>query len=405
MANSNGEPVAVSDATQNAFAAIAHCCRCYWQPERWDEGNVSSVDWGELIAIAQTQGVLPLVYEVLRQQAWSSVSPAHQARLEAARHEQLRHNFRLLTGLRRLLSEFEQKQIPVLPFKGPILAEFLYGNVGLRQMRDLDLLLHPQDVPRTHELLWAQGYQEYDRLTPTQRQQRFQNNYENALFHPQTGLQIDLHWGIVPRYYACQLQPEELFQRAQTILFHGQPCLRLCPEDQLLLLCLNGLKDGWFELQRLCDVAAHRQQYPELNWLALLQRARAKDGDRAIILGLMLTHTVLGSPLPAHLAPLITTDRRLRFWHDRLHQRLYTQNYQDWNLWTQTLLPLQLQRRPASQLHSLRQLLFTVSERDVVAGALPPWLVWLYLPWRFIRLPWKYLKVLWQLWCQRSRSH
>lgn len=392
------------------FQFLLHCCQDYWQltptskrTTTLESLDFAVLDWPAVISTAQTQGVLLLVYHHLRQTAWSALPNPAQAQLTQAAHQQLRKNFRVVATLRQLLPWFAQAHIPVLPFKGPILAQSLYGNVTIRRMRDLDLLVHPHDAWRVHELLWRRGYRCCDRLSPAQLRQRIRANSENALMHPETGSQIDLHWGLVPRYYACQLSPVELFAQAQAFELQGVRCLTLPPTVQMLMLCLNGLKEGWFELQRLCDLAAGLRCYPELDWPAALALARRKDGDRALLLSLALTQRILRVPLPPTITAAMTRDRALVPWCDHLAQRLSQQDYRDWNLWTQTLLPLRLQRRPTSQLYSLAQLVLPINERDLALGVLPRSLFWLYYPWRLVRLLQKYLHLL-QLWWWPSRD-
>ena len=81
--------------------------------------------------------------------------------------DQLRRDFQTCTlntlfftqELLKLLQLFEAHQIPVLPYKGPALAQALYSNLSLRSFCDLDLLIHPQDLIRVKPLLVAEGYE------------------------------------------------------------------------------------------------------------------------------------------------------------------------------------------------------------------------------------------------------
>ncbi|MGB0561188.1 MAG: nucleotidyltransferase domain-containing protein [Spirulinaceae cyanobacterium] len=384
------------------FQFIVCCCRAHWQssPEQSSPEHFTELDWGAIVDLAHQNGVVSLLYHSLRTHE-QAVPEEVQTQLHQAFHHQLRQNFRLVAALRQLLPQFEQAQIPVLPIKGPILAKSLYGNFALRRMRDLDLLVHPQDAWRVHALLWQQGYRCYDRLSRAQLQQRLRTNTENALVHPQTQIQIDLHWGIVPRYYACQLSPAELFATAQPHRFQGIDCLTSSPAAQVMILCLNGLKEGWFELQRLCDLALFFQRHPDLDWTALLSLAHRKDGDRAFLLGGALAQVVLRVRLPQPLAQAIESDRIVQTHCAALQQRLSNPAQQAWSLWNQTVLPLQLQRRGSSQVYSLVQLTVPLTERDIIWDALPRSLYWLYYPWRLVRL---LRKALYLLWCWSGRS-
>ena len=47
----------------------------------------------------------------------------------------------------------------MLPLKGPLLAQMLYGSPGLRQSGDLDLLVRRKDFERAQVLLKDLGFQ------------------------------------------------------------------------------------------------------------------------------------------------------------------------------------------------------------------------------------------------------
>jgi len=52
----------------------------------------------------------------------------------------------LVRRLRQLLSAFQASGIDVRPYKGPVLAIQLYGHYAMRQYRDLDLLVWPEQA-------------------------------------------------------------------------------------------------------------------------------------------------------------------------------------------------------------------------------------------------------------------
>jgi adenylate cyclase class IV len=77
-------------------------------------------------------------------------------------------NLSLTRELLRLSREVETRGIPVIPYKGPILAALAYGNLALREFGDLDVLVRTQDVLRAKELLASFGYRPAYRLTRAQ---------------------------------------------------------------------------------------------------------------------------------------------------------------------------------------------------------------------------------------------
>src|ERR1700681_921232 len=72
--------------------------------------------------------------------------------------DSIRYAFFLTGKLLRLLELFQAAEIPVIPLKGPVLAQILYGDPVLREFEDLDLLVRKRDVLRALQLLNAHGY-------------------------------------------------------------------------------------------------------------------------------------------------------------------------------------------------------------------------------------------------------
>ena len=53
----------------------------------------------------------------------------------------------------------------------------------------------------------------------------------------------------------------------------------LAPEDNLLLLCMHGAKHCWSRLERVCDVAELITSHSNLDWVALVSRAKVFGAD------------------------------------------------------------------------------------------------------------------------------
>jgi len=47
----------------------------------------------------------------------------------------------------------KKKQLPAIPYKGPVLAESAYGDVALRNFGDLDFLISPVDFGQAKQAL------------------------------------------------------------------------------------------------------------------------------------------------------------------------------------------------------------------------------------------------------------
>ena len=248
----------------------------------------SASDWSVLAGQATRHGVASLVSWYLNQ-ACPEGAPAP-----------LRDRFRqnagrnlLLTGeLLRLLGVSEAASIPLVPFKGPVLAWSLYENPALREMSDLDVLVRPRDADRAIGLLRSHGYRPQ---FPCVDRRFFGANQEMPLVREDGQVAVDLHWGLLPRYFP--LDASAFFERLAPEPIAGRQVLTFCPEDLLLFLCLHGSKHGWTSLAWLCDIARLLDRRP-VNWDDVLTRAQASHVSRCLWLGLTLARDLLGAAAP-----------------------------------------------------------------------------------------------------------
>jgi len=121
----------------------------------------SKIDWAYLIQTATRHGVMSLLYQSLSTTCQEAVPKTNLAQLRDYSHSNALHNLFLTKELFKLLNLFESHSIPAIPFKGPVLAVSAYGNLSLRQIGDLDILVRERDFHKAKELLLDQGHRCY----------------------------------------------------------------------------------------------------------------------------------------------------------------------------------------------------------------------------------------------------
>ena len=115
------------------------------------------LDWNRLVALAARHGLLPLLARHLQTLPADTIPAAVSESLRVHQHAVALRNLGLSGELVRVLRLFAEHGIAALPFKGPTLAQFAYGDPALREFGDLDLLLRPRDVPRTSRCCWTRA--------------------------------------------------------------------------------------------------------------------------------------------------------------------------------------------------------------------------------------------------------
>ena len=144
--------------------------------------------------------------------------------------------------LKGLLRAFAEEGLPVIPLKGPCLAERLYGGAALRSSRDLDLLVQASHVAPADALLGRLGFAPLGHP----------DDYHQAWRRGSTV--VELHHD-VENPLAWDFAIGGAWTRAEAGVFQGVPVLRLAAADELLLLCLHGVRHRFERLNLVLDLA------------------------------------------------------------------------------------------------------------------------------------------------------
>src|SRR6185295_1241913 len=120
------------------------CARKTASPEvvaRLREVAAGEVDWEYLFLLARRHSIMPLVYVQLERHAGDLVPHDILAKFKQHYMENLARNTILTAELCRLINLFRDEGIEAIPYKGPVLALFAYGDIALRRFVDLDVIV------------------------------------------------------------------------------------------------------------------------------------------------------------------------------------------------------------------------------------------------------------------------
>lgn len=212
-----------------------------------------------LVTLAAQEGVAPLLRIALRDMELPAQA---QQRLDSAYWATAARNTRLLQALRAILDLLSGQGIPVIVLKGAALAEPLYGNIALRPMGDLDLLLHREDMPRAVAALGEVGYR------PAHAEPRpgahLAHEIELMLYQASApDLLVELHWSLFDAaLYRERLPMAWFWQTAIEAPVGGAPCRVLGHVAQVLHLCGHAMLHHQGErLLWTVDVARYLARY------------------------------------------------------------------------------------------------------------------------------------------------
>jgi Uncharacterised nucleotidyltransferase len=341
-------------------------------------------DWDEMLNVSKQHRVLPLLFARLTQ-ANAPMPPEAQQRLQSEYQRNVFHCMANAAELIAQLNIFEAQAIPIMPFKGVVLAASVYGDHTARTAGDLDLLVHRRDLQRATQLMLDRGYTLH---TPTNADLSPANpdDYEYHFERRSDGMVVELRWelDLVLTKFECDLGMDWVWPRRRTATLAGATVPNLDPETTLLLLCMHGSKHAWHRLAWIVDVAQLIAPSPQLNWEEVEREAKRTGLWRALGLGLLLAYRIADSSIPQRLLGKFESNRNIR----KLAEHFDTNLFNAPGLSPGGLVPYSIRLLGfRDRLRLLLSLdLFKPTDRDRAAIALPRGLQALYYIIRPLRL-------------------
>jgi hypothetical protein len=251
------------------------------------------LDWTTLVADADRHGVTALLHHRLATLDAAPV-PATPARaLGLAARACVARNLLLRHELERALGALARGGIPVLPLKGPVLADQLYPEPLLRFATDLDLLVPPDDHARAERVLEAGGY----RRLPAEEQ--------GADYHTRFGpgdgrpgrVVVELHHDL-GEPHASRPDVRGIWATASEQSWRGHAIRAMAPADLLVYLCFHAAKDGLAAIRPLLDITLLLERHGDaVAWPAVIARVRQAHLATPVWLVLGQSRALLGAPV------------------------------------------------------------------------------------------------------------
>lgn len=196
--------------------------------------TIPAADWDEIFELAKHHGLAPNLFHALKPHKEALEMPEEIfAELQRIYFTAAARNTRLYGELERLLQGFNREKIPVGLLKGVHLAEAVYGNIALRSMADIDLLVKESDLEQADKLLLAQGAHPHVKT----RIKAARGKHFNYTL-PAQKLYLELHWDLI-NGKNNGIPPEILWSRLEALRVGSADVLVVKPEDLVPYLCLH----------------------------------------------------------------------------------------------------------------------------------------------------------------------
>jgi len=190
--------------------------------------------------------------------------------------------------LARLHQRLVRGDVRVILLKGSALIETVYrGQMGLRPLSDVDVLVRSSDVAFLQEELRSLGFH-----SPASSRSLFTNG----------PVAFDVHSDLIGagrirrRSLAVEFDEESLWTRSLPVESGAGHLRILCPEHQFLHLAVHALKHSYCRMIWLVDLGLVSKQ---LDWSELLHLAEAYGALRPTAYAARCLETLLGIEIPS----------------------------------------------------------------------------------------------------------
>ena len=215
--------------------------------------------------------------------------------------------------LSRLQSAFTAAVCDFIVLKGVVAALQGFGRIGLRQNRDIDILIDESDLARAVSTMLGLGYVQVEPAEPltTSALRVWAKSHKDLVLQNRTsGIIVEIHWRLFDNMrYAGGLSE---LSTTKLRLPSGTVITALTVETAFAYMAAHGAQHAWSRLKWLADFAAYARNIGEVRVSELYNELRLRGLGGPVGQGLLLSHELAGLPLPKSLSQEAKLSIRLK---------------------------------------------------------------------------------------------
>ena len=230
----------------------------------------------------------------------------------------------MMTGeLINVLNLLKSEGITAIPYKGPVLASMAYGNIGLREFGDLDVLINKSDAFAARNILISQQY-ELDSTINVEHTTYMKLDSEYRFLNKINGVKIEINWSLEGLFFSFGNNPNFLFKDLKIHDINGLNFNTFSSVNQLIMLCIHCAKHDWSILFWICDISEFIKSHENINWHETLKRAEELSVKRILLINLFLAKNILGLDLPDEVLSHLNNDSSIRIISFQIKKRIFS---------------------------------------------------------------------------------
>jgi hypothetical protein len=217
----------------------------------------------------------------------------------------------------------------------------IYGNIALREIADIDTIIHPKDLSRAKAALLANGYfTDPNHANPDdQAAVSNRNKYDITLWREDRQVCLELHWKVSADHSWHAYKEADFWNLTRPQAIGNRRIIGLEREFIFILLCIHNEKHNWHGLRYLADVATMLQAHADMDWERVVRQAKDFDKFNSLLVTCNLCAKLLGVEIPPLIRQHIRNNGLMRAKCAMIRARMFCDNdgfrfpsYREWRL-------------------------------------------------------------------------
>lgn len=287
------------------------------------------LDWEYIVDMATRHRLRPLLYYNLNKICPDNVPEDVLVSLREFYHSNVRKNLMMTGELVKVMKLLEENGVNAVTYKGPVLAQMAYGNVGLREFGDLDILVGKSYALKAKDLMFSQGYK---LIAPIKISDAdfMKLEAEYIFINKKLGTKIEINWNFEGNFFSFKGDPRLLFDNQIKYNINDFEFLSFSTDNNFLMLSIHAAKHDWTRLSWIMDIAEFINKH-SINWEDTLKKADKLGVKKILLITLYLTHELWDLELP----DIITFEfdsKSLEKMVRKIKDNIFNEGEKSWNL-------------------------------------------------------------------------
>jgi len=285
-------------------------------------GDPCSVNWEWFKGVIIYHEIIPFAYLSLKDSNLSVPEDLMQL-LRNNYYYALRRCQECRQEFLRILKEFENCRISILPIKGMQFLYDIYARLPARPMVDIDLLVKEDDILKAEELFSNLGYK---KELYGLKEEYWRKDYCHLIFLRKEGRKTfiaELHWGLDFKR-KNRMVLDELWKRTREIDADGKRIKLLSAEDAFFSLALHNRRFGKpLNIKYAVDLILLLNKHScQFDWDYILSQCRKYNLSAPVFFSLYQAEFLRSLNIPEYVRKELKIPR----WKKRLIQRFIEKN-------------------------------------------------------------------------------